>query len=454
MARGRSGGGTGVAFALAALAGLALVFLVLSVVFYTQVADAQAEADTATNKLSQYVQRNEEGLPEVANLLQARGTVVGGLLDQNQKLIGMVSPDANYDSIISLREGDNAEFSGPSLFVMIRDLRQRVQNGENTIASLNSDLQAAQGRVTQLAQQKSELERSYDDAVAELNRRVGEQSETYTDFRDNSESGFGQIETRLNQTRAQLETRLNEVERERNLLASRVKNLEQELQRSLRSDGDLVGVPTTPADGLVAEIANDGSVFIDIGRDQYVTLGMTFEVFAADDLIKLEVDDQGGFADLRGKATLEVFNLTDTAAQTRVVRQTRGRKIASGDKVANIAYDPNITFKFMVFGDFDLDNSGDPSPTDKDRVEGLVRQFGGELIEELNFDVDYLVLGKLPAPPQPLAANEIDPVKIQAFVNAQREFETYRSLEQQAREFKIPILNQNRFLSVVGYYTR
>ena len=74
-----------------------------------------------------------------------------------------------------------------------------------------------------------------------------------------------------------------------------------------------------------------------------------------------------------------------------------------GDLIANAVYDPNMHFRFMVSGDFDIDGTGQTSTTDRKRIEGMVTQWGGELetpVEgkavSLNYDVDFLVLGQEP----------------------------------------------------------
>ena len=54
----------------------------------------------------------------------------------------------------------------------------------------------------------------------------------------------------------------------------------------------------------------------------------------------------------------------------------------------------------------------------------------------------------------PHPASEFDPVKIERVAAQRRKYETYQSLISEAKALSIPILNQNRFLVLVGYYQR
>ena len=57
----------------------------------------------------------------------------------------------------------------------------------------------------------------------------------------------------------------------------------------------------------------------------------------------------------------------------------------------------------------------------------------------------------LPDPPPP---GELDTTKIEKYAAARKDWDTYQRLMGEARAMKIPILNQNKFLVLVGYYHR
>jgi hypothetical protein len=83
----------------------------------------------------------------------------------------------------------------------------------------------------------------------------------------------------------------------------------------------------------------------------------------------------------------------------------------------------------------------------------MVNRWGGKLTENMGFDVDYLVLGIEPELPAPLK-DIIDPVEIERHRELTELFNNYQRLVGQAQALRIPILNQNRFLALVGYHER
>ncbi|MEM9019186.1 MAG: hypothetical protein AAGC44_01375, partial [Planctomycetota bacterium] len=69
-------------------------------------------------------------------------------------------------------------------------------------------------------------------------------------------------------------------------------------------------------------------------------------------------------------------------------------------------------------------------------------------------EVDYLVLGKEPEFPADLDPGVIDQVLIRENEEKRVAYDTYQKLVEEAKRLRIPILNQNRFLVLIGYYQR
>ena len=63
------------------------------------------------------------------------------------------------------------------------------------------------------------------------------------------------------------------------------------------------------------------------------------------------------------------------------------------------------------------------------------------------------MLGKEPVIPD-IGPREGDPVEKEKYDDAVAEAEAYADISDKARAYRIPILNQNRFLYMVGYYDR
>ena len=217
--------------------------------------------------------------------------------------------------------------------------------------------------------------------------------------------------------------------------------------------------PSTLVDGKIASIlVEQNAVYIDLGRQSHMIPGMTFEVY--DPKVGVVKDKLGDYS---GKATIEVINVFETTSVARVVRIPSTNEIFTGDLIANLIYDPDLKFKFFVYGEFDLDRIGKTTVTDRRRIENMILKWGGILKSDssqqgsnptINYDVDFIVLGDEPIFPVAPAKNEVDPTAMERYENARKIYEIYHGLVKQGKELSIPILNQNRFLSMVGYYKR
>jgi len=111
---------------------------------------------------------------------------------------------------------------------------------------------------------------------------------------------------------------------------------------------------------------------------------------------------------------------------------------------------PYSKYNFLVHGNFDLDQNGVATSQDAEVIQRLITQWGGNIVGEINVDTDFVVLGKEPAiPDRPI---DPDPIAQANYERAVAEYDAYQEISAKARTYRIPILNQNRFLYLVGYY--
>lgn len=449
MARARGGGSSGYAIALVIFAAGFVLCLLLAVVFFVQLGGAQEQAIAAESDLTKYANRNEQNAPEIQALLgdPSKGTVVGQLSEEVRALKNMVNADPTT-TVEALQSQANATGVSGTLLGEVKRLNAELQAATQRA----SDADAAREKAL-AAQQDAEvrvkaIKEAFAKAEAELAQRADGTAKDASTYLGNINQMDQKFQTQMANIRAELQKTIDEQQSQIVIKDRRIVELERELTK-----GDLEGVkPTgvTEPDGRIVSIADNGrTVYIDRGRNDNLILGMTFEIYDSGDLVKLDE-----FDDVRGKATIEVTKLDDRNAVARVVRQQRGTSVKTGDQIINVAYDPNATLKFFVYGDFDIENTGEPSRADRRRVEGMIDRWGGKRSEQLNPDVDYLVLGAEPPAPTPLPPGETNPQKIQEFVQATKDYETYQNLKGDARLMSVPILNQNRFLSLVGFYER
>jgi hypothetical protein len=204
------------------------------------------------------------------------------------------------------------------------------------------------------------------------------------------------------------------------------------------------------ADGQIVRVPGNGQCFIDIGRGDQVVAGMTFEVYDKTRGIPPAGDPTNDNNLPVGKASIEVIEPGPSSSLCRVIRLNYGEALAEGDLIVNLVYDRNTKYNFVVYGNFDLDQNGVATPQDAEVIKRLVTQWGGNVVSDINVNTDFVVLGKEPVIPD--RPDETDPVAMARYVQAVAEADQYAEISAQARSYRLPILNQNRFLYMVGYY--
>ena len=85
---------------------------------------------------------------------------------------------------------------------------------------------------------------------------------------------------------------------------------------------------------VVAVNTNDKKVFLDIGRNHGLSLGMAFNVFDADDLVKISD------AQAQGKAIAELIGADSDKSVGRIVSRNARARIDEGDVLVNVVYAP------------------------------------------------------------------------------------------------------------------
>lgn len=433
MARSRSGGGA-YAMALVAMGCLFVVALLFAIIFYTKIEEAETAQADAEKNLARFITSSETAMAD--KLPVENGSIYNYQADRIDTLTGQVSAlTAQIAEAELLASQANEQVNVRTN--TINTLQAKVTELET---KARADLQAHQAEVDRLSAANDALQQQ----LAQLKTQV------QTQITGAGDAARQQVEALNEQL---LAAQATEVE---------LRNLILDLEREKERLGGLLGANVletrvTTADGEISSIfANGDQMFINRGRNQGIMLGMTFEVYNPGIVISLE----DGTNQLRGKATIEVFKVDAESSTCRIVRQTRNTVIDPGDPIANIVYDPEKTYTFFVFGYFDVE--GDDGPNDIDRIRNMITQWkakSASLKEDeeglpiLVPEVDYLVLGEEPEfPVDP--GDIIDPVQIREYQEKRQAYETYQKLVEEAKRLRIPILNQNRFLDLTGYYQR
>ncbi|MBS0190796.1 MAG: FlgT C-terminal domain-containing protein [Phycisphaerales bacterium] len=446
--------GVGVALTLLGLTSLGL--FVTSAVLYGKWNQTQRELNDAKVGIRDFISDGERQQDDIRQIAEAarkagRQSLVGYLVKSNKDLATAITGNGN-DSIDRLLEQTRAESAKsnnqPLLRVaqdrsaQIEDLTKQLEQANSARLAAQADLKSEQERVAGIVQRHNE-------SLAALNSEVGTYKGQLADYR----SG---IDTVQNQMQKQFEAQLAAGKSRETELNGKISDLQQ---RSLILEDQLARLrgerSKTTARGTAEEALVDGTiigvnatqkqVFLSIGRRQKVNVGMTFAVY--NDANSIKQDSEGNYKP--GKATVEVVNVGEDSSTARIISETRGNPIVNGDVIANAAFDPDKIYKFVVFGNFDTKGTGMPTAAGRTDVAAMVTSWGGEVVDDLDGDVDFLVLGAKPVlPPRPGVDQPIEVV--QEYVRLERSVNKYNEMLKQATSMGLPVLNENRFYTLVG----
>jgi hypothetical protein len=194
-------------------------------------------------------------------------------------------------------------------------------------------------------------------------------------------------------------------------------------------------------DGKILRIlSGEGLVYINIGSKDRVAEDLRLTVYPY-----TGIPESGA-----GKAVIEVTDVGENVSECRILLQSKGEPIVTGDLVANVVYDALRNYNFVVEGDFDLDNKGDTTPAGNKAIRELVRRYGGRVISEISLDTDYVILGDAPA--RPRKPDDTDPEDAwNLYQERLKAFNRFQTVEKLAKSNQTPRLSGKRFLDLIGY---
>ena len=454
MARARSGGGGWVAATV--ILGIGFVIsLVVMIIVLVQIGAAQDLAQEATKDLDVFVDRRERTdgdiVDAVANAKIDRGkSVVRYLIDENRELKGIISSSDSTLSGIKLTMKNLGISESVPLIPAISRYRDSLDTVKGNLNEAERVRTTSKQLVVAAEEAKQQLDGAYRQSVKELNENLEKERTDHRQTQEENSTNVGDLDTHLQKVRiqttaanAQLRSELAQRDEQIRQLKARVEQLVRFTQKSDGATGEI------EADGQVVTIDRDNDlVYINLTQADRVPPGLTFEVFKQNDIIRVDESQE-----VRGVATIEVIRSTETSSVARIVRLDPRASLTSGDQIVNIAYDRSATYEFVVHGTFDINNIGAATMADNRRVQGMIERWGGKVVDELTYQTDYLVLGLPPQRPEALP-DDATVVQIEINEAKKRIWAQYRALANDAEKLKIPILNQNRFLRLIGYYRR
>ncbi len=443
----RSSGGGAVAFAVF-MGVLWLVFFVLTLFFYGQVNGLKALTETADNDRREFVSDSERDRVNVVKAAAQNESVFGYMDDRLSRTMALISGSANttYEQIQG-RINDLDEDT---------PLLQFVEQQKSEIGRLNGQItqmgQELTGAVDTLNLQKAavdQLREQFAQEQAERRATIDQLESSTRDYHERLDATEASMNKRVEEVIAERDTKVAQLESEIAQKDERVLVLEGQVQ-SLRQQNTGALLLAKPefslVDGTILSVnASDRTANIDRGRNSKVMLGMTFGVYSDGSAIR--PDAAGNLPAPKG--VLEIIRVDQSSSTCRILRETRGNPVVRGDAIANPIYDPNKTYKMLVFGNFDTNGDGSPTRVERDGVETQIRSWGGVVVDDLVGDLDFLVLGSRPLlPPRPRSDAPVD-VKL-AWIRMSQVVDRYDELQRRAEATSIPILNENRLRTLLG----
>lgn len=449
-ARTSSSIGVGITVTLLSIATLG--FFITSLVFYAQrrsALDAKIAAENTTKDFVQDTDRSDAQVQRIQSLASKdRKSVVRYMLEERRDLMTKVT-GSDRDTVESIAKVLTDE-KASSVLSLLRNKTGEIDSLRQQLGDANSARERALADKTNESNRVADIEAAQQKTVAALSEQVNITKSETEKLREDTNAFKGQMDERVEKIRNDyaakeggLKAEIEKLQAERAVDKDRLKRFEQEL-KGQRFAGqaeyalpDALVVGTTPA---------DGTVLLSVGRKDKVVLGLSFNIYGQGTTIKPD-EKTGEYPP--GKATVEIIRVDSDSSVARILREQKGNPVLRGDFASNPVYDPTKKYKFLVYGSFDPGRTGQASPLAAGEVKAWIRDWGGDVSEELSGDVDFLVLGQRPQlPPRPTSTAPTEVISF--FLAQERLANRYDELFKQATDTAIPVLNENRLRTLMG----
>jgi hypothetical protein len=454
MASRSSGSGSTIAW-MVIMGVLGLGGLIFGLVMYNQrqaVSRDLASIKTETEDFIRVDERRRDDLNGVREAARAAKKSLVGYLNESMQTTMRKVTGAQTDRVADLDRKlagvENAD--SMSLLTILTNKQNEIGALEQRIVNADAARQRAEQDRENEVKRIGEMQSGMESTLASLTGEVNKYKDEIDNYRVGLDKARGEMHAAIERVEAQakdrevaLNNQIADLQREVVLGNDTVKRLQTELRGKRVQAGDEAALVDASIIGIEG---SSGQVYLNIGKRNNVVLGMTFQIYSEASAIRPD-PNTGDYPE--GKAAVEVIKVDDTSSTARIVREKRGNPVVKGDVAANAAFDPNKKYTFLVYGNFDPEGTGTPTPQGRAEIEALINGWGGTVVDQLSGDVDFVVLGQRPIlPPQP--PDTAPPAFITEFIRQQRIVQQYDRLFQQATATSIPVLNENRLYTLTG----
>ena len=440
-----------------------------AVIFYIKSEDYRTQKEQTDNNMSRLANAREQSNMNKIVGNPAKGkSLLGTMNDYLDELvltiIGQVPQDTTAevkvneakiktnDAIQSLGE-DAMTTYGSEDFSLLQTMeqlksdldteRQVALNFETQLNALQDDFDTA-GRVNrekedQLIEKinyyQSEAERiqsEYDELKQLMTQSADEQIRIYADKLKQAEQTIVQKDDQL----AQLQNEFDNINAQ---LQSAMDKIE-----AIKPRPDIEVLAFRPDARIVKIDLQTNLVYLDIGSDDHVYRGLTFQVYDK----SAQIPEDG-----KGKAEIEVFQVEKEVCAARINKSSKKNPIVPDDIVANLIWDTKTSNKFIVIGEFDFDGDGKIDSEGQTKIRQLIERWGANIVDNVSIDTDFIVRGTTPQALSKPTSDQIalDPLAQQRYEQSLEQVQKYDTILERADIFRVPVFNQKRFMNLVGY---
>lgn len=359
------------------------------------------------------------------------------IMEERQALIRAGVPDPKPP----FQEGD-------ALLTIIDKLSRSSRKLKVDNLKLNERLGEMQSTNETLSSEVSRVQKEFQDEIEAQKDRNDQRALEQGKIMALKDQQLGDLQTKLDertQQLNQLRQRVQQQDREKDLQVEQLKGQVAMLQDQIRALRPATFDPEAilrKADGrILRAIPGSEIVYISVGASQGLKVGMGFEVYS---------QTRETPRSIRGKASLEVVTVMSDTAECRVTRLVRGSPIIEGDIIVNIAYERNRKPKFVVRGEFDLDYDRNVDFDGAEKIAAMIREWGGQVVDQLDETTDFLVIGAAPYAPTFAEGEIISPQVAEQVRTQQLAGSRFQAEIQRAQATYIPVITQSQFLFLTG----
>jgi hypothetical protein len=450
---GRTSTSVGMGVAVTILSLTTVGFFVAFAVFYGKYSDKTRLLETANQSNIEIIKDIERNRDDIRNLIadarKNNQSLVAYLLE-SQAATMQLATGSRRDKASDLAAKMKA--AGLENTTLMAKLNERAAEISNLQAQLEQEKAARQkamadlqNEVERVARLRADHQRTIDTLAAEISQIKAESDGYRLGVEEYKKMLDAQRERQLSEADERiksLQDQLAKANEENLVLKGQLSALRQQKAGELyRADDESALVDGT----ILGTSPGDNQVFINRGSRDKIALGMTFNVYPTAAAVK--PDENGNYP--RGKALIEVINVGENSSTCRIVSEVKGNPVVKGDVIANPIYDPNKSYKFVVFGNFDANRDGVATSMERQDIATMIQAWGGRIADDLTGDVDFLVLGETPVvPPRPSSDAPLEVV--QEYIRRQREVERYEDLYRRATATSVPVISENRLYTLIS----